>query len=255
MRVLLYYTSPDSYQEAMINLSVNQNDVSLRWADGFKEAHRDRCQSVYIMPDVSAVMKERITKHYTETMGVEVFHIDEGDGMPQGEEISSEDWTLETIETYISELEDELEKANGIREGILETDKAAQQLADTERAREAKAQADAAIEKANREKAEAKAAEELAAKEAQESADAQAKADKLKKEAEEAAALVGTTNDESGEGETNEGGETETPPTPGLSIEQLRSELDLLGVKYTQRNTKPELQALLQNALAQNNGE
>ncbi len=255
MRVLLYYTSPDSYQEAMINLSVNQNDVSLRWADGFKEAHRDRCQSVYIMPDVPTALKERITKHYAETMGVEVFHIDEGDGIPQGDEGGSEDWTLETIETYISELEGELEKAKEIREGILETNTVAQQIADKERARETKAKADAAIEKANREKAEAKAADELAAKEAKESADAQAEADRLKKEAEEAAALVDTTNDERGEDETNEGGETETPPTPGLSIEQLRSELDLLGVKYTQRNTKPELQALLQNALAQNNGE
>jgi predicted ribosome quality control (RQC) complex YloA/Tae2 family protein len=169
MRILLYYSNKDSYEEALIALSVNQNNVSLRWADNFKEAHLDRCDEVYIMYDIEDKQKERISKHYTETMKVDVFLIPEaGEGaqVPTAEgELQFE--TLEDVEAYISELQLELENAQEIRNAFLE---AAKQSAEQKQREE-----------------DARVAKEKAEQEAKEADDALAKAEKEKQEADDAA--------------------------------------------------------------------
>ncbi len=160
MRILLYYSNKDLYEEALIALSVNQNNVSLRWADNFKEAHLDRCDEVYIMYDIKDKQKERISKHYTETMKVDVFLIPEAGGSPQAPATEGELQfeTLEEVEAYIVELQLELENAQKLRDQFL---KAAEPSVEQEQREE-----NARIAK---EKADKEAIEALANKSAQKS--------------------------------------------------------------------------------------
>ena len=230
MRILLYYSNKELYQNALISLSVDQNDVSLRWADNFKEAHMDRCDEVYIMYDIEDSQKERISKHYSETMGVNVFLVPEQNSSEQISQGSDSDdiqfETLEEVEAYIDELESELGKTNKLKADMLKI----KQERELQEKREE----------------EVRLAQQKVEQEQREAEEAKAKADKEKQEAEEAERKLKEAQvlAEQGGAEDNEA--SLEYPTREQMIKELRAlkDTDFVEVEIPRNATVAQLKPL-----------
>lgn len=253
MRILLYYSDMDAFKETQAGLKAQGHDVSLRWANVFKEAHRDRCDAIYITSDVDAKDRERIARHYIEDCGVQVFtDEDEPEPMP------IDDLSYEQIVEHINALKNDLAIFTERKEAIEEATRNAEAAkkaeveamkkaeAEAEAAKKAEAEAEAAkMAEAKAKKAKVKA-DKAKAEAATEKAEAVAAAEKAQQENAEAVAAAEAA--EAAEAEAAEA-EAEAEVYEKPSIASLRLELDLLEVPYTDNHTQEELQILLTTAL------
>ena len=124
MKVLVYYSEGNSFKQISSALSLDGHKPVILWADNFKEINDDMGDALFITDDVSEEKRERIIEHFSDKdiLLLENTEIDESQDSSEFSELK----TVEEVDAYIVELKAELEKANELRQKLLDQQEAYQ---------------------------------------------------------------------------------------------------------------------------------